>query len=231
MSTCASSWVLSIHSRCHTIRCQVLRFAICWELHSQENWFEMVILYWKLPCFTSSSTLLSLFRKVSIEILDFGSFAFLKIARKFCESTNLNLLLAFAGCEKWFNGSVEVGSSSAGAKTFSYSSIKQCAGPICLRDDLSDNSRGKGSPPVHLSIYSVLPFCLKMRWIYNVIVNSINQWDVDPIIDACAASARLDLVVLSKLNLNAEAHLYFTFSQTFKVSVTDFDTAAFLLLD
>ena len=231
MSTCASSWVLSIHSRCHTIRCQVLRFAICWELHSQENWFEMVILYWKLPCFTSSSTLLSLFRKVSIEILDFGSFAFLKIARKFCESTNLNLLLAFAGCEKWFNGSVEVGSSSAGAKTFSYSSIKQCAGPICLRDDLSDNSRGKGSPPVHLSIYSVLPFCLKMRWIYNVIVNSINQWDVDPIIDACAASARLDLVVLSKLNLNAEADLYFTFSQTFKVSVTDFDTAAFLLLD
>ena len=169
--------------------------------------------------------------KVSMEILDFGSFAFFKIARKFCESTNLNLLLAFGGCEKWFNGSFEVGSSSVEAKTFSYSSIKQCAGPICLRDDLSDNSRGKGSPPVHLSIYSVLPFCLKMRWIYNVIVNSINQWDVDPIIDACAASARLDLVVLSKLNLNAEAHLYFTFSQTFKVSVTDFDTAAFLLLD
>ena len=210
MSTCASSWVLSIHSRCHTIRCQVLRFAICWELHSQENWFEMVILYWKLPCFTSSSTLLSLFRKVSIEILDFGSFAFLKIARKSCESTNLNLLLAFAGCEKWFNGSVEVGSSSAGAKTFSYSSIKQCAGPICLRDDLSDNSRGKGSPPVHLSIYSVLPFCLKMRWIYNVIVNSINQWDVDPHHRClcCISQARSSGVIQIEFKCRSPSILY-----------------------
>ena len=29
-------------------------------------------------------------------------------------------------------------------------------------------------------------------------------------IDACAASARFDLVMLCKLNLNAEDHLYFT---------------------
>ena len=59
----------------------------------------------------------------------------------------------------------------------------------------------------------------------------MNQWDVDPIIDACGALARLDLVMLCKLNLNVEAHLYFTFSQTFKVSVSDFDTTAFLLFD
>ena len=40
----------------------------------------------------------------------------------------------------------------------------------------------------------------------------MNQRDVDLITDACAVSARLDLVMLYKLNLNAEAHLYFTLS-------------------
>ena len=59
----------------------------------------------------------------------------------------------------------------------------------------------------------------------------MNQGDVDPIVDACVALARLDLVMLCKLILNAEAYLCFTFSQTFKVSVRDFDTAAFLLPD
>ena len=59
----------------------------------------------------------------------------------------------------------------------------------------------------------------------------MNQWDVDPIVDACVALDRLDLVMLCKLILNAEAYLYFIFSQTFKVSVIDFDTAAFLLPD
>ena len=221
MSTCASSWVPSLilqrFSRGHTIWWQVLRFAVCMELHSQENWFEMVMLYRKLPCFTSFSKLLSLFCKLSMEILDFSSFAFQKIA--------------FGSCVKWLNGSVEVGSSSVVAKISSSSSIKRCAGTLCLRNDLSDNSRGEGSRPVHLSIYSVLPFSLKTRWICNVIVNTINQWDVDLIIDACAALVRLDLVMLYKLNLSEEAHLYFTFSQKSKVSVRDFDTAAFLLLD
>ena len=225
MSTCASSWVPSLvlqrFSRGHTIWWRVLRFAICRELHSQENWFEMVILYRQVPCFTSSSTLLSLFRKLSVEILNFSSFAFLKIARKLCESTDLNLYLAFGGCEEWLIGIVEVGSSSVVAKISSFSSIKRCAGPICLRDDLSDNSKDEGSRPVHLSIYSNLSFCFKTRWICYVIVNIINRWDVDPIIDACAALARLDLVMLCKLNLNAEAHLHFTFMQTFKVSVRD----------
>ena len=46
-------------------------------------------------------------------------------------------------------------------------------------------------------------------------------------IDGCAASAWLDLVTLCKLNLNAEAHLYFTLSQKIKVLVRDFDTADF----
>ena len=103
MSTCASSWIPSLvlqrFRRGHTIWWRVLRFTICRELHSQENWFEMVILYRQLPCFTSSSTLLSFFRKLSMETLDFSSFAFLKIARKLCESNNLNLFLAFASCE------------------------------------------------------------------------------------------------------------------------------------
>ena len=165
-----------------------------------------------------------------MEILDFSSFALFKIARKLYESTDLNLFLAFGGCEKWLNGSVENDSSSVVVKIYFSSSIKHCGG-FCLRDDLSDNSRGEGSSPVHLSIYSVLPFWLKTRWICNVIVNSINQWDVDPIIDVCAASARLNLVMLCKSNLNEEAHLYFTFSRTLKISVRDFDTAAFLLLD
>ena len=234
MSTCASSWVPSLilqrFSRDHTIWWQVLRFAICRELHSLENWFEMVILYQQVSCFTSSSTLPSLFCKLSMETLDFSSFAFLNISKALWINWSQSFL-AFGGLEKWLNGSVEVGSSSVVAKISSSSSIKRCAGPICLRDDLSDNSRGEGSRPVHLFIYSVLPFCSKTRWICNVLVNSINQWDVDPILDACTALAWLDLVMLSKLNLNAEAYLYFTFSQTFKVSVRDFDIATFLLLD
>ena len=63
--------------------------------------------------------------------------------------------LASGGCEEWLNGNVEVGSSSVVAKISSSSSIKRCAGPICLRDDLLDNSRGEGSRPLHLSIYLV----------------------------------------------------------------------------
>ena len=108
MPNCASRWVPSLilqrFSRGHTIWWQVLRFAICRELHSQENWFEMVILYRQVPCFTSSSTLLSLFRKLSVEILNFSSFAFLKIARKLCESTDHMLFSVFGGCEEWLNG-------------------------------------------------------------------------------------------------------------------------------
>ena len=50
------------------------------------------------------------FRKLPMEILDFISFAFSKIARKLCESSYLNLFLAFGGCKEWLNGSV--GSSS-----------------------------------------------------------------------------------------------------------------------
>ena len=211
-------------SRGHTIWWQVLRFAICRELHSQENWFERVILYWQVTCFTSSSTLLSLFRKLSMEILDFSSFAVLKIARKLCESTDLNLFLALGGCKEWLNGSIEVGSSSVVAKISSSSSIKRCAGPICLLDDLSGNSKMKSH------VLCTYPF-IRFSHFVNSIANSINQWDVDPIIDACAALARLGLVMLHKLNLNAEGYLYFTFSQMFKVSVRDFDTAAFLLLD
>ena len=64
--------------------------------------------------------------------------------------------LASGGCEEWLNGNVEVGSSSVVAKIFSSSSIKRCAGSICLRDDLLDNSRGEASRPLHLSIYLVL---------------------------------------------------------------------------
>ena len=85
-----------------------------------------------------------------MEILDFSSFALFKIARKLYESTDLNLSL-------WLNGSVENDSSSVVVKIYFSSSIKHCGG-FCLRDDLSDNSRGEGSSPVHLSIYSVLPF-------------------------------------------------------------------------
>ena len=92
-----------------------------------------------------------------MEILDFSSFALFKIARKLYESTDLNLFLAFGGCEEWLNGSVENDSSSVVVKIYFSSSIKHCGG-FCLRDDLSDNSRGEGSSPVHLSIYSVLPF-------------------------------------------------------------------------
>ena len=164
-----------------------------------------------------------------MEILDFSSFALFKIARKLYESTDLNLFLAFGGCEEWLNGSVENDSSFVIVKIYFSSSIKKCTA-FCLRDDLSDNSRGEGSSPVYLSIYSVLPFWLKTRWICNVIVNSINQWDVDSIIDACAASARLNLVMLCKSNLNEEAHLYFTFSQTFKISARDFDKLHFYCL-
>ena len=139
---------------------------------------------------------------------------FFKLLESFVNQLISIYFLAFGGCEQWLNGSAEVGSSSVVAKISSSSSIKRCACPNCLRDDLSDNSRGEGDVlcPVHLSIYSVLPFCLKTRWICNVIVNSMNQGDVDLITDACAVSARLDLVMLYKLNLNAEAHLYFTLS-------------------
>ena len=69
MPNCASRWVPSLilqrFSRGHTIWWQVLRFAICRELHSQANWFEMATLYRQLPCFTSFSTLLSHFGKLS----------------------------------------------------------------------------------------------------------------------------------------------------------------------
>ena len=118
---------------------------------SQESWFGIVILYRQLPCFTSASTQLSLFRKPSMQILDFSSFGFFEIARELCESTDLNLFLAFGGCEEWLNGSVEAASSSVVAKVSSSSSIKECACPICLLDHLSDNSRGEGPHPVHLS--------------------------------------------------------------------------------
>ena len=156
MATCARSWFLSLilqrFSRSHKIWWQVLWLPIFRELHSQENWFEMVILYRHLPCFTSASTLLSPFRKLSMQILDFNSFAFLKIARKLCESTNLNLFfLAFRGCEERFNGSVEAGSSSVVVRISSSSSMKRCAHPICLRDDILDNSSGEEPRPVHLS--------------------------------------------------------------------------------
>ena len=66
-------------------------------------------------------------------------------------------IFLFGGCEEWLNGSVENDSSSLVVKIYFSSSIKHCGG-FCLRDDLSDNSRGEGSSPVHLSIYSVLPF-------------------------------------------------------------------------
>ena len=92
-----------------------------------------------------------------MEILDFSSFALFKIARKLYESTDLNLFLAFGGCEEWLNGSVENDSSFVIVKIYFSSSIKKCTA-FCLRDDLSDNSRGEGSSPVYLSIYSVLPF-------------------------------------------------------------------------
>ena len=52
-----------------------------------------------------------------MQILDFSSLTFLKIARKLCESTDLNLFfLAFGGYEEWLNGIVEAGSSSVVAK-------------------------------------------------------------------------------------------------------------------
>ena len=92
-----------------------------------------------------------------MEILDFSSFALFKIARKLYESTDLNLFLAFGGCEEWLNGSVENDSSFVIVKIYFSSSIKKCTA-FCLRDDFSDDSRGEGSSPVYLSIYSVLPF-------------------------------------------------------------------------
>ena len=155
MSTCASSWFSSLllqrFSRSHTIWWQGIRFAICRELHSQENWFEMVILYRQLPCFTSASTLLSLFRKPSVQILDFSSFVvFFKLLKSFVNQLISIFFLAFGGCEEWLNGSVKAGSSSVVAKISSSSSKKRCARPICLRDDLADNSRGEGPRPVHL---------------------------------------------------------------------------------
>ena len=87
--------------------------------------------------------MLSLFRKLSTEILDFSSSAVLKIDRKLCESTDLNLFLALGRCKEWLNGSIEVGSSSVVVKISSSSSIKRFTGPIYLRDDLSDNSKVK----------------------------------------------------------------------------------------
>ena len=148
MSAYASRWVPSLKlqrfSRGHTIWWQILRFVICRELHSQENWFEMVILYQQLPCFTSSWTLLSLFRKLSMEILDFSSFTFSKIARIFVNKLISIFFLTLGGCEEWFSGSVEVVSSSVGAKISCCSSIKQCAGLICLRDDFPIIQEVKG---------------------------------------------------------------------------------------
>ena len=114
MSICTSSWFHSLisqrFSRSHTIWWQVLRFASCREPHSQENWFEMVIFHRQLPCFTSASTLLLLFSKLSMQILDFSSLAFLKIAQKFCKSTDLNLFfsrwrlwgMVYWKCGSWY---------------------------------------------------------------------------------------------------------------------------------
>ena len=139
ISTCASSsfpsLILQRFTRGHAIWWHVLHFAICRELHSQKNWLEIVILHRQLPPFTSVSILPSLFRKLSMHILDF-SFLLLKLkAWRLGESTDRNLFFSLWMLhDGLFNGSVKVGTFSVVAKISSSLSIKRRARPICLCD-------------------------------------------------------------------------------------------------